>query len=83
MKELCHHQTLAGLPKHFPKKLNQSQCKIFYTANMKTFPKGKTVDTTNLQQVELVHVDLYFYNVTSICGFTSILTVVCAKTIII
>ena len=49
VKSMCHHQTLTGLPKHFPKKLNQSPLTIFYTSKMKNFPKGTTVDTTNLQ----------------------------------
>ena len=49
---------------------------------MKTPPKGTTVDTTNLQPVELIYMNFAFYNVTSIRGFTSMLTIVCAKTII-
>ena len=47
---------------------------------MTTTNKGTTVDTSNLQPGELVHMDFEFYKVTSIYGFTSILTVVCAKT---
>ena len=50
---------------------------------MTTTNKGTTVDTSNLQPGELVHMDFEFYKVTSIYGFTSILTVVCAKTIMI
>ena len=49
---------------------------------MTTFPKGTTFDTSNLQPGEIIHVDFYLYNVTSIHGFTSVLTVFCAKTII-
>ena len=48
-----------------------------------TLPKGTTVDTSNLQPRELIHMDFYFYNVISILGITSILTVVCEKTRII
>ena len=47
---------------------------------MKTLPKGTTFDTTNLQPVEFIHVDFAFYNITSIRGFNSMLTVVCANT---
>ena len=47
---------------------------------MTTFPKGTTVDTGNLQPGELIHMEFDFYNVTSIRGFTSMLTVVCANT---
>ena len=50
---------------------------------MTTLPKGKTVDTTNLQPVEIIHMDLEFYNVTSIRGFNSMLNVVCANTIML
>ena len=50
---------------------------------MTTFPKGKTVDTTNLQSVELIHVYLVFYNMTSVLGFTSMLNILCENTIII
>ena len=50
---------------------------------MKTLPKLTTVDTNNLQPGELIHTDFAFYNVTSICGFTSMITFVCTKTIMI
>ena len=50
---------------------------------MTTYPKGTTVGTTNLQQGSLIDMDFAFYNVTSICGFTFMKTVVCAKTIMI
>ena len=43
---------------------------------MTTLPKGTTVDTTNLQPVELIQMNFALYNVTSIHGFTSMLTVV-------
>ena len=47
---------------------------------MTTSPKVKTVGTTNLQPGELIHMDFAFYNVTSIRGLTSMLTVLCEKT---
>ena len=47
---------------------------------MITPPKITTVDTTNLKPGELIQIDFDFYNVTSVCGFTSMLTIVCAKT---
>ena len=50
---------------------------------MKTFHKCKTVDATNLQSGELIHMDSAFYNVTSIQGLTSILIVLCSKTIML
>ena len=47
---------------------------------MTTSPKGKTVDTSNLQPGEINHMEFYFYSVIYIRGFTSIITVVCANT---
>ena len=48
MKEICCHKTLTGLPKHLPKKINQSPRKIYYKTKMTILPKGTTVETTNL-----------------------------------
>ena len=78
MKEMCRHQTLDGLPKHCLKKIHAS-CTILYKEKTTTINKGTTVDTSNLQTGELVHMDFEFYNATSIRGFTSMLTAVCAK----
>ena len=50
---------------------------------MTTINKGTTVNTSNLQPGQLIHIYLAFYNVTSIRGFTSMLTFFCAKTIMI
>ena len=49
MKAMCHHQTINGLTKKCPNKLNQAKCAIFYTAKITTSPQGTTVDTINLQ----------------------------------
>ena len=46
-------------------------------------PKVTTFDTNNLQSGEIIHMDFVFYNVTYIFGFTYMITVVCANTIII
>ena len=83
MKSMCRHQTLNGLPKHCPNKINKAPCTIWYTAEMTNVNKGTIFDTINLQPGELIHMEFSFYNVTSISGFISMLTVVCAKTIII
>ena len=50
---------------------------------MTTINKGTTVDTSNLQPGELVHMGFAFYNVTYIRGLTFMITVVCEKTIMI
>ena len=60
MKAMCHHQTLAVLTKHCPKKLNQSPCTICYMEKMTTFTKGTKVDTTNLKPGEILHIYLAF-----------------------
>ena len=83
MKSMCHNQTLTGLSKNCPKKLNKVPCTMCYTAKTTTPTKGTTIDTNNIQPGELIHMDFDFYNVISIRGFTSMITVVCAKTITI
>ena len=50
---------------------------------METFPKGTTLDTTNIQLGELIHMHLAVYDVTYIRGLTSILTGLCENTRII
>ena len=60
MKEIRCNQTLTELPTHFPKKLNQALCKICYTENMTTLHKVTTVDTTNFQPEEIIHIDFDF-----------------------
>ena len=47
---------------------------------MKTLPKVTTVDTTNLQTGELIHMYFALYNVISTPGLTSMINVVCAST---
>ena len=76
-------KTLDVLSKHCPNKINKLPCKIFYTSKMTTLHKVKIVDTSNLQPGELMRMYFAFYNVTSIRGFTSILTVICEKTIML
>ena len=45
--------------------------------------KGTAVDTTNIQPGELISMDLPFYNVSSIRGFTSMINFVFEETIMI
>ena len=47
---------------------------------MTTINKITTVETSNLQPGKRFHMEFAFYNITSIRGFTSMLTVVCAQT---
>ena len=55
---------------------------MFYK-NFVILPKGTTVDTTNLCIGEIMHMEFDLYNVTYIQGFTYVLNVVCATTMII
>ena len=80
---MFHNKNPTGIQKQFPNNINKVLCTICNTEKMTTLPKGKTVDTTNLQPVEIIHMDLDFYNVTSIRGFNSMLNVVCANTIML
>ena len=50
---------------------------------MTTINKVTTFDTSKLELGELIHMNFSFYNVTSIHNFTSMLTVVYAKTIML
>ncbi len=47
---------------------------------MKAANKGKTTNTDKLKPAELLHIDFKFFDKTSIRGFTSILTIVDART---
>ena len=80
---MCLHQTLTGLPKYCPKKLNQAPCTKCSTSNMTDLTKGTTVDTTNLQPGKLLHMEFSFYNATSVNRFSSVFPVVCENTIIL
>ena len=42
--------------------------------------KGTTVDTSDFQPGEIIHMHFAFKNVTSIRGFTSMINVICANT---
>ena len=64
MKEMCHHQNLTEIPKHFPKNINEAPCTVHFTEKWTISPKSATVDTTNLKTVEIIHIDFALYNVT-------------------
>ena len=80
MKLILLHQNINGLPKNCPNKINKASCKTCYTEKITTFPKGKTFNITNLCQGELIQIISAFYNMTSIWIFTSMFTVLCART---
>ena len=83
MEAMFCHKTLTGLPKHCPKTINEAPCTVCSTSNMNIFSIGRIVDTTSLIPGELLHTYFFFYNFIYIQGFTSMLTVVCTKTIML
>ena len=50
---------------------------------MAAFSKGKNVYMKNLKPGELIHMYFALHNVSSVLGFTSVITVLCANTIIL
>ena len=83
MKAMCHRQTLPVIPNQFPNKINKAPQTVYSTAKITPFLKCTTVDTTKFTPGYLLRVDFNLYYVTSIRYFTSMLTVVCSKKIII
>ena len=43
MESMCLNQTLYGLTKHCPNKINKAPCTICYTEKNYNFPKGKNI----------------------------------------
>ena len=72
MRVMCHHQTLNGLTKHCPRKLNNTPCTICYTEKLQLSPKEQQLTQINFNQENLC--------VTFICEFASMITLVCANT---
>ena len=56
MIEINFHKTLFSLPNKFPTELNKAQFTIYYTGEMTTFPKGETVDTSNILSGDIIHI---------------------------
>ncbi len=76
---MCQNGSLQGLPKRpFPQA--NKVCPICVKAKFSHPPKGHTVDTTHLRRGELLHIDFAFWDITSLRGFTSMLSIIDAKT---
>ncbi len=78
INDMCKKKLLKDLPSTYNTK--QDDCIICIEAKMRSENKGKTVDTEKLKIAELLHIDFKFFNITSLRGFTSILTIIDAKT---
>ena len=82
MDKMCKKQTIIGLPTRMSARLLKDGriCWICNAAVTIDLPRGPTMSTEFLRPGELIHMDFYFMNVTSIRGFTCVLNIVDAKT---
>ena len=78
LQEMARREMLHGLPKKLL--VPDEPCLICLQAKGRTLPHGQTMSTDNLRAGQRVHMDYSFVNVVSYRGFTSFLSVVCAKT---
>ena len=78
---MARHDIIEGLSKdHSQLEHSTQNCWICHLAKLCHNPKGKTVDTANYLPGQLLHMDFYFWGLTSIRGFSSVLLVVDCKT---
>jgi len=75
---MCRNQSLLGLPKS-PFPLRKCPCVICITTKMVNPPKAKFTSTKLLCRGQLLHIDFSFWNLCSIRGFTSLLSVIDGK----
>ena len=82
MDIMCKKQIIRGLPTRMSSRLlkNGKDCWICSAAATIGLPHGPTMSTEFLRPGELIHMDFYFMNITSIRGFTCVLNIVDAKT---
>jgi hypothetical protein len=79
LDKMCLEQTMIGLPpRPFPKR--PCQCPICALATLTCPPRGKFFDTSLLCRGQLLHLDFSFWDKVSLRGFTSVLSIIDAKT---
>ena len=67
---MCKQQTLIGLPKVKPKRHHDAcPCTICIPTKGKNRNKVKTIDTSDLEQGNMLHMDITFFDITSCRGF--------------
>ena len=71
---MCHQQSMIGLPK-CPFQCEAYSCPICTSCKYAHPAKGHTIDTSNINNGELLHIDVSFWDVVSHQGFTSMLTI--------
>jgi len=75
---MCRRQSLLGLPKHpFPPR--KCPCIICITTKTVHPPRAKITSVTLTKRGQLLHIDFSFWNVVSLRGFTSLLSVIDGK----
>ena len=79
---MCTQQLMTGLPKKFPSKarIHKQICWICPRGDLNNDPHGVTINTDHLRPGQLIHMDFYFINATSIRHFTAILLILDGKT---
>ena len=73
--------TLLHLPKHWIKKTNQNHkdCWIYWKGYLAVMSKCVTINTVDLLPIVLLHIDFFFLDTYSNCGFTMVLLIIDAK----
>ena len=80
LTSMCKLQTITGLPKRKPKRHHHACiCTICIITKGKNRAKGKLIDTTNINVGNLLHMDITFFDVTSIRGFNCSINIIDAK----
>jgi hypothetical protein len=75
---LCHQQSLLDLPKYpFPPR--KCSCIISITTKTVHPPRAKITSVNLTKRGQLLHIDFSFWNIVSIRGFTSLLSVIDGK----
>ena len=78
LDQACRLQSILGLPtRPFPRRTQP--CNICTTTNFTHPPKAKTTSTVLTHRGQLLHMDFSFWNITSIRGFTSLLSIIDGK----
>jgi hypothetical protein len=75
---MCHQQSLLGLPKH-PYPPRTCPCIICITTKTVHPPHAKFTSSVITQHGQLLHIDFSFWNIVSIRGFASLLSVIDGK----
>jgi len=78
LDQACRLQSILGLPaKPFPRR--DQPCNICTTTNFTHPPKATTTSTVLTHRGQLLHMDFSFWSITSVRGFTSLLSIIDGK----